>query len=118
MPLPHFDPFGWAARFLPDRWLHAMIRAVMLGVFAAFLVRRTLEYAAFASKPLWAAETALYACLVLAFATRRDPVVRSSGVAEILLPLVGAALPSASWRRPRAPRSRGPPSCGRSSSGG
>jgi protein-S-isoprenylcysteine O-methyltransferase Ste14 len=60
---------------------------------AVFLYKRALEYDLYRIKPLWAAETAIYVILIIAFMIRTDPVDRSRGVAEIAIPAVGALLP-------------------------
>lgn len=92
---PWFDPFGWAARRVPERWLHRAIRAAWVAVLAGFLALRVRQYGAFLLKPLWAAETALFLVLLAAVAVRREPVERARGAREILAPLAGALLPFA-----------------------
>jgi protein-S-isoprenylcysteine O-methyltransferase Ste14 len=88
-----FDPFGWAARILPEKQLHKIIRVFMTAGCAVFLIKRMLEFDHYWVKPLWAVETAIYLVLLLAFLVRTHPVDRSQGVAEIIIPLVGALLP-------------------------
>jgi protein-S-isoprenylcysteine O-methyltransferase Ste14 len=90
-----FDPFGWLEQVVSVKWLHRTIRAGMLLVVLIFLVMRIREYDAFLFKPLWAAETLLYVIVVIAFAVRSDPVDRSRGVREIVVPLIGSTLPFA-----------------------
>lgn len=90
-----FDPFGRLERVLPAKWLHRIIRAGMLALVLGFLVMRIRQYDAFFFKPLWAAETLLYLLLAIAFIVRGDPVNRSRGVQEIIVPLVGSILPFA-----------------------
>ena len=90
-----FDPFGWLARFIPERRLHHLLRAGGVILFGAFLVLRLRQYQSFLLKPLWAAETAIFATLLLAYVVRTEPRERSRGVKEILLPLATAALPFA-----------------------
>ena len=90
-----FDPFGWLARFVPERWLHRLLRAGGVALLGAFLVLRLRQYPDFLLKPLWAAETAIYAVLLLAYLVRTDPRERSRGVREVILPLAAAALPFA-----------------------
>jgi protein-S-isoprenylcysteine O-methyltransferase Ste14 len=90
-----FDPFGWAARLIPEKWLHLAIRFFMVLVCALFLVRRILEYGDYLLKPLWVSETLVYIVLVIAFLMRSQPVDRSRGFAEIAIPGVGALLPFA-----------------------
>jgi len=88
-----FDPFCWMERFVPAQWLHCIIRAAMVVVMLCFLVARIVQYHNFFFKPLWLAETLLFVVLAIAFIVRRDPVGRSRGVAEIMVPLVGSILP-------------------------
>jgi protein-S-isoprenylcysteine O-methyltransferase Ste14 len=88
-----FDPFGWTEQFVPEQWLHRIIRAAMVGVMLCFLIMRMWQYNDFFFKPLWLAETLLFAVFATAFFVRRDPVSRSRGVAEIIVPLVGSVLP-------------------------
>lgn len=90
-----FDPFGWAARFIPERRLHQLIRFAAVALFALFLVKRLGEYDTFFLKPLWFVETAIYAVLLLAFLVRVEPVDRSVGWGQVALPLVGGVLPFA-----------------------
>lgn len=88
-----FDPFGWMEQFVPEQWLHRIIRAAMVGVMLSFLIVRIGQYDNFLFKPLWLVETLLFAVLATAFIVRHDPVSRSLGVAEIIVPLVGSVLP-------------------------
>src|SRR5574341_130055 len=90
-----FDPFGWVARYIPERRLHHLLRAGGVILFGAFLVLRIRQYQSFLLKPLWAAETAIFAALLLAYLIRTEPRERSQGMKEILLPLAAAALPFA-----------------------
>jgi protein-S-isoprenylcysteine O-methyltransferase Ste14 len=88
-----FDPFSWFERVVPAQWLHRAIRAAALVGVLGFFVMRIKQYQDFAFKPLWAAETLLFAVLAIAFIVRRDPVDRSQGFAEIIVPLIGSVLP-------------------------
>jgi protein-S-isoprenylcysteine O-methyltransferase Ste14 len=88
-----FDPFGWAARLAPEKWLHRLIRAGAIAVFCFFLLRRIEEYGNFLLKPLWVVETVIYLVLIAAFLLRVDPLDRARGVREILVPLAGGILP-------------------------
>jgi len=88
-----FDPFGWAARWVPERRLHRCIRIAWLGLLAGFLAVRVGQYPAFLLKPLWVAETLVFLVLLVAVVVRREPVDRARGAREVLVPLVGAALP-------------------------
>ena len=98
-----FDPFGTVSRYLPERLLHGLIRIAMAGILAVFLWQRIRQYDLFAVKALWLAETALFAVLIIAFLCRTNPVQRSSGVQEIIIPLLGSALPFALLLAPPAP---------------
>jgi protein-S-isoprenylcysteine O-methyltransferase Ste14 len=88
-----FDPFGLFARHIPEAVLHRGIRFFMVVVLAAFLVHRVRQYPGFALKPLWFVETALFVVLIIAFMLRSAPCSRSQGVREVLVPLIGGALP-------------------------
>ena len=88
-----FDPFGQAARFIPEKSLHRGIRIFMAIVCAGFWLRRILEYGDYLVKPLWAVETLIYISLIIAFLIRIHPVDRSRGFTEIVIPGVGAMLP-------------------------
>lgn len=90
-----FDPFGQLERVVSAKRLHWIIRAAALAVVLGFLVMRIRQYHGFLFKPLWAVETLLYVVLAIAFAMRSDPVDRSQGVAEIIVPLTGSVLPFA-----------------------
>ena len=90
-----FDPFDWGVRIFPERWVHLGIRLVMALGCVLFLARRILEYGDYFLKPLWVSETLVYAVLVIAFMVRTNPVDRSRGVVEIIIPVVGALMPFA-----------------------
>src|SRR4030067_708703 len=88
-------PFGLLEQVVPAKRLHWIIRAAALAVVLGFLVVRVRQYDDFLFKPLWAVETLLYVVLAIAFAVRSDPVDRSRGFAEIIVPLIGGVLPFA-----------------------
>lgn len=88
-----FDPFGRLERLVPAQRLHMLIRVAALTVVIGFLVLRVRQYHDFLFKPLWLAETILFIILIIAFAVRRDPVDRSRGFVEIVIPLIGSVLP-------------------------
>jgi protein-S-isoprenylcysteine O-methyltransferase Ste14 len=88
-----FDPFGWLERFIPMRWLHRIIRFSAVIFFCWFFIQRIRQYHWFYLKPLWAVETLLYGVLVVAFLIRTNPVDRSRGIKEIVVPLIGSFLP-------------------------
>lgn len=98
-----FDPFGWAGRVIAPRHLHRAINLGAIAVFAYFLWKRIGEYPIFWSKPLWFVETLIYAVLIAAFLLRVEPVDRSRGLREILIPLVGGMLPFALLSSPPNP---------------
>jgi protein-S-isoprenylcysteine O-methyltransferase Ste14 len=89
----NFDPFGLLERLVPAQRLHRTIRACVALVLIVFLVMRVKQYDDFSFKPLWLVESLLFVILVVAFLVRRDPVDRSRGVAEIIVPLIGSVLP-------------------------
>jgi hypothetical protein len=77
-----FDPFGWAARWVPERWLHHLIRASAVVVFLFFFAWRLTQFDEFLLKPLWLVETLIYLVLAAAFLMRLDPIERSRGYAK------------------------------------
>jgi protein-S-isoprenylcysteine O-methyltransferase Ste14 len=88
-----FDPIGWFEHIVPLPWLHRIIRMAALAVILGFLVVRIGQYHNYFWKPLWAAETLLFTVVVIAFIVRINPVDRSQGIKEIIVPLIGSALP-------------------------
>jgi protein-S-isoprenylcysteine O-methyltransferase Ste14 len=98
-----FDPFGWAAHVVPEKWLHRLIRAGAIVVFCIFFVRRVSEYSDFLLKPLWVMETLIYLVLIAAFLLRINPLERARGMREVLVPLVGGLLPFALLTSPPHP---------------
>jgi protein-S-isoprenylcysteine O-methyltransferase Ste14 len=88
-----FDPFGLFARYIPEVLLHRIIRLCMVAILGAFLVHRMRQYPTFDLKPLWFAETVLFVVLIIAFLLRSAPCNRSQGVREVVVPLIGSALP-------------------------
>jgi protein-S-isoprenylcysteine O-methyltransferase Ste14 len=88
-----FDPLGWFEHVIPMAWLHRIIRACALVIVLWFFVIRIGQYRYFFFKPLWAAETLLFAVVAIAFIVRSNPVDRSQGAKEIIVPLIGSALP-------------------------
>lgn len=88
-----FDPFGWIERVVPAKWLYRIINACMLLIVLGFLAARIQQYDSFAFKPLWVTETFLFIVLAIAFGIRREPIDRSRGFVEIVIPLIGSALP-------------------------
>lgn len=88
-----FDPFAWASKFIPEKYLHEIIRYTCISIFIYFLIHRILEYPHFYLKALWFVETIIYLVLGAAFWLRTIPVDRSQGIKEILIPLMGGVLP-------------------------
>ncbi|MBI5485654.1 MAG: hypothetical protein HY888_14525, partial [Deltaproteobacteria bacterium] len=97
-----FDPFGQLARLIPEARLHQLIRLAMVAILAAFLIHRATQYRIYYLKPLWLVETLLFVILIAAFLLRSAPCNRSSGIREIIIPLVGSALPFALLLSPPA----------------
>jgi protein-S-isoprenylcysteine O-methyltransferase Ste14 len=106
-----FDPFGWITRWVAPQTAHRAIRIGAITVFAYFLTRRVAQYDDFLLKPLWIVETLIYVVLAAAFFVRIDPIDRSRGVREVLVPLAGGVLPfallttsphPAIWKNPTA----------------
>jgi len=91
--MPQFDPFGWCANRISAHILHRLIRIVGVIFFTYFLFHRVIDYPNYLLKPLWGIETAVYLVLIAAFLVRSDPIDRSRGVKEILIPLAGGTLP-------------------------
>jgi protein-S-isoprenylcysteine O-methyltransferase Ste14 len=89
----NFDPFGWFGRIVPPVWLYRIINACLFTVVLGFLIVRIGQYRSFFYKPLWAAETLLFAVLAIAFIMRSNLVDRSQGIREIIVPLIGSVLP-------------------------
>ncbi len=98
-----FDPFGRLGRHFPEEKIFRLIRFLMVAILAGFLVHRFYLYPQYAVKPLWLAETLIFAVLIIAFLLRSSPRVRSRGVREIVIPLFGSALPFALLLSPPSP---------------
>jgi protein-S-isoprenylcysteine O-methyltransferase Ste14 len=88
-----FDPLGWLEHIVPLRWLHRIIRFSALAIILFFIISRIGQYRYYFWKPLWAAETLLFVVVFIAFIVRTDPVNRSQGIREIIVPLLGSVLP-------------------------
>ena len=88
-----FDPFGVAERWIPGPVLHRLIRLGTIAILIAFLIHRIREYGHYLVKPLWGVETLVFVIFIVSYAVRVDPVERSRGIREILIPPVGAVLP-------------------------
>lgn len=90
-----FDPFGWLEAAVSPRWSHRLLRAGVIALLLVFLARRLGQYEEYFFKPLWAVETLVYVVFIVGYAIRTDPLSRSRGFKEILVPLAGAVLPFA-----------------------
>ncbi len=99
--IDNFDPFDWLTRYFSPRALHLMIRGAIALVLLIFLIQRIVSYQRYWFKPLWAAETLIFVIFLISYAVRKDPVSRSKGVRELVIPLVGGLLPFALlWSEP------------------
>jgi protein-S-isoprenylcysteine O-methyltransferase Ste14 len=98
-----FDPLGRLSRHIPEEKIYRIIRHVMVAALSGFLLHRFYLYPQYAVKPLWLAETLIFAVLIIAFLLRASPRVRSRGAREIVIPLIGSALPFALLLSPPAP---------------
>jgi hypothetical protein len=100
-PTVGFDPFGWLEKWIPTRYLHRLIQGGVIVILVVFLVHRIGQYKDFLVKPLWVVETLIFVAFLLSYAIRMDPLERSRGLREIVVPLIGAALPFALlWNPP------------------
>jgi protein-S-isoprenylcysteine O-methyltransferase Ste14 len=99
-----FDPFAWAERHVAGPTLHRAIRYAAAVLCAGFLLHRVLQFPLYRNAWLWAAETAVYAVVLLAYLLRADPKERSRGASEILLPAVATLLPFTLLFTPVHPR--------------
>ncbi len=88
-----FDPFAWLERLFSVRTAHLVLRLAVITVLIVFLAHRLTQYRDYFFKPLWVVETLIFLVFIVAYAIRSDPVDRSRGTREIIVPLVGAVLP-------------------------
>jgi protein-S-isoprenylcysteine O-methyltransferase Ste14 len=88
-----FDPFGWLENFCSAHFLHRLIRIGIIVILIIFLVHRISLYRYYLVKPLWVIETLIYIVFLVSYAIRIDPVERSRGLKEIIIPLIGGVLP-------------------------
>lgn len=88
-----FDPFGWCEKLIPARYLHLFIRLGVIFILIVFLIHRIGQYKDFLVKPLWVVETLLFVVFLVSYIIRMDPVERSKGYREIVVPLIGGVLP-------------------------
>ena len=98
-----FDPFGYLERWIPSRHLHLLIRLGVMAIAIVFLIHRIAQYHDFLFKPLWAVETLIFFAILISYAIRTEPMERSRGVREIVIPLVGGVTPFALLLTPPSP---------------
>lgn len=91
--MKEFDPFGWLEKFFRAHFLHRLIRIGIIVILIIFLVYRISLYSYYLVKPLWVIETLIYIVILVSYAIRIDPIERSRGVKEIIIPLIGGVLP-------------------------
>ena len=88
-----FDPFGALEKRVSAGKLHLLIRIFTIAILIVFLVHRINAYGRYIVKPLWVVETLVFVIFIISYVIRLDPVERSRGVREILIPPIGAMLP-------------------------
>jgi protein-S-isoprenylcysteine O-methyltransferase Ste14 len=88
-----FDPFVRLEKLLSPHTAHLVLRLAVIGVLIVFLAHRITQYRDYFFKPLWVVESLIFVVFIIAYAVRSDPVDRSRGAQEIVVPLVGAVLP-------------------------
>lgn len=93
--MKEFDPFGWLENYFPAHTLHLMIRAGIAVLLLVFVVHRISSYGRYWFKPLWMVETLIFVVFLVSYIIRKDPVERSRGVREIIIPVTGGVLPFA-----------------------
>ena len=93
--MEEFDPFGWLENYIPARIIHLLIRISIIAVLIVFLIQRISSFNLYMVKPLWVMETLIFVVFLVSYLIRKDPVNRSSGAKEIIVPLIGAILPFA-----------------------
>jgi len=101
--LERFDPFGWLEKWIPGRYLHLLIRLSVMAVSLVFLIQRIAQYHDFLVKPLWVVETFIFFAILMSYAIRSEPLERSRGVREIVIPLIGGVAPFALLLTPPHP---------------
>ena len=95
--------FGWMEKLFPAHFLHRLIRISIIVIFIIFLVHRVSLYSYYLVKPLWVIETLIYVVFLVSYTIRIDPVERSQGLKEIIIPLIGGILPFALLSSPPSP---------------
>jgi len=90
-----FDPFGWLEKWISGHLLHILIRLGIIVVAIVLLIYRIAQYNNFLVKPLWVVETLIFFAILMSYAIRTEPLARSMGIREIVIPLIGAVTPFA-----------------------
>ncbi|MBA4422831.1 MAG: hypothetical protein C0390_06970 [Syntrophus sp. (in: bacteria)] len=98
-----FDPFGWLENWIPSRHLHLLIRLGVIAISIVFLIHRVARYHDFLVKPLWVVETLIFCAILISYAIRTEPLERSRGIREIVIPLFGGIMPFALLLTPPNP---------------
>jgi len=98
-----FDPFGWLEKWIPSHHLHLLIRLGVIAISMIFLIRRIAQYHDFLFKPLWVVETLIFFAILMSYAIRTEPLERSQGFREILIPLIGGVTPFVLLLTPPSP---------------
>ena len=98
-----FDPFGWLEKWIPSHHLHLLIRLGVIAISIVFLIHRIAHYHDFLVKPLWVLETLIFCAILVSYAIRTEPLERSRGVREIMIPLFGGVTPFALLLTPPSP---------------
>lgn len=107
--MEEMDPFGWLEKYLPARIIHLFIRISIIAVLILFLIRCISSYDLYRVKPLWFIETLVFIVLLASYSIRKDPINRSRGAKEIIVPLIGGMLPFALLISPPNPFISGTP---------
>jgi protein-S-isoprenylcysteine O-methyltransferase Ste14 len=98
-----FDPFGWLEKWISSHHLHLLIRLGVIAISIAFLIHRITQYHNFLVKPLWVVETLIFFVILMSYAIRTEPLERSKGIREIVIPLIGGVTPFALLLTPPSP---------------
>ena len=85
---------GWKSTYR-HRIIHLLIRISIIAVLIVFLIHCISSYDLYMFKPLWVVETLIFIAFLVIYLIRKDPVNRSSGTKEIIVPLIGGMLPFA-----------------------
>lgn len=91
----NFDPFGWALRRFPEHLLHGWLKIGAAVLCGGFLIHRLVQFPHYQNPWLWGVESGVFVIVLLAYLLRVDPLARSQGVREIVIPVVATLLPFA-----------------------